>query len=452
MTPLKSRWSVIVLLLFGCWAHHSQAAPAAKTQKAAKAPKAPKVATLPSWPKAGGKVLRLRQLRKLALANNPTLRRLRRSVQVMKQREKRAGPWPDLKVGVSATNFPLDTFNPTTTGMSGIIYSVSQKFPILGRLSLKKEIARRDTEMLKALVKERANRIVFGVYRAVYALGYLRKALEIEKELYQLTGQAAAVARTRYTAGKAPQQHYLQALTRQSISRSQMATLVTKARIWQQTLRRLVGAPSHKALGRLPQQAAILPLLTAKQAAKAANKERGALERWRVAIRQAKELLSLAKVRYWPDVTVKLSVRQRFPNPMDDGAPFLSLGVSVPIPSWGNSARAGLAKEAMARHQQAHSRIKELRRLYQEQARIALLQIKLQKRQIEILTQQTIPLSMQTYRAALGQYQVDKIDFLTLLSNLRTLFQQKRQLAKLRRQQAEWLAKLHAIAGTLLSK
>lgn len=404
---------------------------------------------LPALPDYGKRSIVLKALLRHAYRHNPTLIRLRRTVRVFQQREKRAGPWPDIKVGVSGTNFPLPTFNPTTTAMSGIVYSISQRFPILGRLSLQKKLAKLDTKMMQELVREKAIWVCYHVRKAVHWLIFLRHALQVERELHQLTGQAAAVARTRYTVGKAPQQHYLQALTLQSVIRTRMVLLVAKERIWRHRLGRLLGAKGLALLGQIPKAQPSLPMLNAQQTIKTAFVSRGSIRRWKVSVRQAKQLLSLARIRYWPDVTLQLSVRQRFPNPIDQGLPFISLGIKVPIPSWGNAARHGFVREAMSRHHLARSRIRELQVQFREQTRITLTRIRQYQLQIRIAQRHTIPLAMQTYRSAMSNYQVDKVDFLTLLSNLRRLFKERLRLVRLRTIKANLTAQLHAISGNL---
>jgi outer membrane protein TolC len=59
---------------------------------------------------------------------------------------------------------------------------------------------------------------------------------------------------------------------------------------------------------------------------------------------------------------------------------------------------------------------------------------------------------LQTYRSALRQYQVNKVDFLTLLTNLQQLFREKRKLARLTMATNQQIARLHAIAGQLFPR
>ncbi len=401
---------------------------------------------LPSLPAYGTAPIQLSSLLKKVTRRNPTLARMRRLVSVFRQKEKQAGAWPDLQVGIQANNFPLPTFNPTITPMTGIQYTVSQRFPILKRLGLEKKLTRFTTAMLKEDVREKTVWIHLSVKVAVLWLAYFREALNTEKELYNVTGQAAEVARIKYSVGKATRQNYLQAWTLQSLIRNRMLTLLSQERVKRHQLARLLGSSSGLS-GQAPVLLDPAAPPTRKAIYKQASKERGIVKRWRISAKQSRTLLSFARIRYWPDVSVQLGIRQRFPNTVDKGLPFLTLGVKVALPTWGNAARYGLVKEAMARHQLAVSRLLEAQTRIRESIRIATTQMRQYDRQIVIYRRQVIPLAFQTYRSALSSYQVDRIDFLTLLTNLRTLYKEKLKLVKLRTLRAIAIARLSAIAG-----
>lgn len=403
--------------------------------------------TLPRWPQRQPQPIDLPALLTKSQKYNPTLVRLRRQVQELQQREKQAGPWPDLEIGIEGSNFPLPTFDPTQTPMSGIQYSVSQRFPILRRLHLQRKLAQLTTAMGKTWIQEQTVLVAFQVKRAVYELSYLRRSWEIQQELYQLTGQSAEVARTKYAVGQASQQNYLQAWTLQAQIRNRVQGILAQERIERYRLQQLLGGHATQGQPLAIQDPADPPtfsvLLTSALA------KRGIVQRWTLATQQAQAMMHLARVRYWPDVMLKLGIRQRFPNSMDTGNPFISLGVQVALPTWGNSARHGDIKGAMARHQVAASQLRETQEQIREQLRVQLTQVEQYNQQIRIYREQIIPLAQQTYQSALSSYQVNKLDFLTLLSNLRTLYQEKLQLDRLRTLRAVVIAQIVAISGQI---
>ena len=402
--------------------------------------------SLPKFRKYNGSIS-LRELLRTALEHNPKLLSLKKRVQVAREMEKKAGAWPDLMAGISVSNFPLNSFNPSDTPMSGIQYSLSQRFPILKRLALERKLAKLATKIAEADLREAEVWVEFSVKREVFTIWFLHRSLEILRELYNLAGQAAEVARSKYSVGRASQQNYLLAYTLQAKIRNQMVEIVAKERRTRFKLWRLVGAGLDVLKLNLPPLRDPPPPPAKKTLLDRAFDSRGAIKRWELSGRRAKVLLQFARVRYWPDVTLNIAIRQRFPNKADQGYPFFSVGVKVPIPSWGNYARHGLVKEAMARFQFANSKLYELKIQIKEQTDLILEEISQYTRQLKVYSTKILPLAEQTYRASLSSYKVDRVDFFTLLSDLRTLFRYKLEYEKLRFQRAVADSKLKAVAG-----
>ncbi len=164
--------------------------------------------------------------------HNPTLQRIRSQFAVAAARIKQAGAWPDLEIGIQANNFPLPNFRPNM--MTGIQYSIGQKFPILGRLAAQKAIAQAELHKLHFLLQENQTKIAYELREHLLALFDLRLQWHLRRELYQLTQQIAAVARTRYTASTSRKQDLLLALL-------QLAQLQQEAlQIQRQAQRRLL--------------------------------------------------------------------------------------------------------------------------------------------------------------------------------------------------------------------
>lgn len=158
-------------------------------------------------------------------------------------------------------------------------------------------------------------------------------------------------------------------------------------------------------------------------------------------------MLTLAHSSYWPDVTLQIAIRQRFENRVDDGRPFLSLGVKVPIPTGGNPARRAMAQEAIAQRQWVAGRFREWRATLKQKLASQLTQLTYLHAQIRLQSQQLLPLARQRYQAALSSYRVGKADFNTLVLTLRQLFVVRLKLALLQTRRAQTHARLSALQG-----
>ncbi len=116
---------------------------------------------------------------------------------------------------------------------------------------------------------------------------------------------------------------------------------------------------------------------------------------------------------------LRLTIQQRFENSADQGEPFLSFGIQIPLPTWGNSARQGLAEEATARFVTAQKRLRELLSDLRQQLSDTFQELRNLRQQQQLTHTQLLPLALQTYQASLASYQVGKEDFSNLLGHLK---------------------------------
>jgi Cu(I)/Ag(I) efflux system membrane protein CusA/SilA len=435
-----------------------------------------KIAAFPAMPPTLREIPDAAMLWKMVKKNNPTLKRLQQQLGVAAAKVKQAGAWPDLEIGVQASNFSLPTFEPTM--MTGIEYSVSQRFPILSRLQAQKDIAKAEIHKLQSQILEERLSLAYNLRETLLALYDLREQWRFQAEAYAITTQALAIARIRYALNKAKKQDLLQAFVLLARLRQQALLLELKAKTFHHTLQQLApytqatsssttsapsekSIPSEKLAATTPSEKSaasvffqrLLPSASLPQSVQEvlerAHRARPILRFWQIDDRQSTMLLQLARAQYWPDVMVRLSFRQRFPNSMDQGEPFLSLGIQIPLPTWGNPARQGLAEEAAARRLTAKMRIRETLSGIRKQAQDALATLQNLKQQQELYQKQLLPLAEESYKASLASYQVGQEDFLSLLQNLRVFLQNRLESLRLSIQATQTRLRLHSIAGDL---
>ncbi len=466
-----------------------------------------------------------------AMRQNPTLQRIHSQFAVASARIKQAGAWPDLEIGIQANNFPLPNFRPNM--MTGIQYSIGQKFPILGRLAAQKAIAQAEIHKIRALLQENQAKIAYEIREHLLMLLDLHLQWKLRRELYQLTQQIAAVARTRYAASTTRKQDLLLALLQLAQLRQEALQIKRKAQQRILLLQRLTQAApaSPNNLQAAPAspnnlQAAplashplpttpISPVTSASKtslsiatispvtsASKASSKQIGTdastradreppvlrrsqkdprhtqrsrwakllqlplappsdlktaweemlrtrpmLRYWHSDAMQARQLTQIAHARYWPEITLRLTFQQRFENSMDQGEPFLSFGIQIPLPTWGNVARQGLAEEATARFVTAQKRLRELLSDLRQQLTDAFQEIRNLREQQQLYQTQMLPLALQTYQASLASYQVGKEDFPNLLGHLKRYLALQLQAQRLSIALLTQDARVYAIQG-----
>lgn len=475
MKTWKASWSLIASLLVGCissslahatptsyqrssflkttsWSlwkssnSHIWKTLAKRPTKRLKQPVVPRVRPLP-LPQATTSRISSRSLLMYALKNNSTLQRMLQKVRILQSKVHRTGTWSEPKIGVQATNFPLLSMNPTQTAMSGIVYSISQRFPLSKQLALRKSIVRIDIRKVHEQIREKKTWIAFQIVRTLRRIEWFRAAWKMDAELHRWMEQIRPIVRTKYTVGKASQSELLQIDIVQSEIRLRVLRWQNQEKVSRHRLAQLVGSAkstwstlSHTTLPKRQ-------LLSVAQILQSAQKQRGILRFWKEHARQARVLLSWARARFWPDLTVQFAIRQRFKNPMDEGHPFVSLGLKIPLPSWKHSARSAWIKEAMKRHQEARLHEREQLQRIRERVNIARTQYTLYQRQIRWIQKRTLALKVQNYQTLLNQYQVERAGFQSVIRAIRGLYKEKIRVARLKMLRDVRMDQMYAASG-----
>ncbi|GAI12479.1 unnamed protein product, partial [marine sediment metagenome] len=90
-------------------------------------------------------------------------------------------------------------------------FSLSQKFPFFGKLSLKGEIARKGASVLEEQYMAVKLNIVLKVKKAFFSLFWLDRAIRISQEEKEVLERLTKIAEKKYETGEANQQDVLKA-------------------------------------------------------------------------------------------------------------------------------------------------------------------------------------------------------------------------------------------------
>ena len=140
--------------------------------------------------------------------------------------------------------------------------------------------------------------------------------------------------------------------------------------------------------------------------------------------------LDLARKNYYPDFDIRLAYGQR--NSMLDGTnrpDMVTLTVAVNLPVWRENKLAPRVAEALAKRDQAQSMYEAQRNEVAASLRqqMALAEQNLQS--ARLYQTAILPQARLTVESAMSAYQVNRVDFLTLLDSQMTVFNYEISLA-----------------------
>jgi outer membrane protein, heavy metal efflux system len=369
-----------------------------------------------------------------ALAENPDIQAARHMLVAANHRVPQARSLEDPMLAI-------DTQMPPT--MPEFAIGVSQKFPWLGKLSARADVAALDTSIARAQLAAVELSVVEEVKRGYYELHYAEEAIRITSADRKLLRDLTQIAEARYRAGAVNQQDVLRAqlevvsLDNDLIGlRQQLATAHAR-------LVRLLSVPRQTRLetvADLPAEQIPRDAESLYERAIAARPElQGAL----AAVRRERRAVDVAALEYVPDTTLTFGWMDMPPEMEND--PF-TLGVMVNLPIYRARLSAGV-REAEANAAAEARRYDSLRDQTVEQITDLFAQLESQQEMVRLFRDEIVPKADQTVRASSEAYRTGDVDFLQLVDNWRQQLRFQLALERQETQLRQTLAALERAVG-----
>ncbi|MDE2999977.1 MAG: TolC family protein [Gemmatimonadota bacterium] len=387
-----------------------------------------------------------------ALARNSGLKVLEHRLAAFEARVPLAGALEDPMLGLDLRNLPTNSFDFNSTHMSGKQLTVSQRIPLPGLLRAKEQAAEFAAGAAREVLADRTGTIVNLVKQGYYSLAFLDRAIEVTERNRALLRDLVRIAEKKYVVGRGLQQDVLKAQVSLSELRDRLIGLNTDRRLAEARLNRVLNRPMETAVSATGEVTATPFDLSAEDVRRMALAHRPLLKeightvsRW-VAAEQA------ARRSGRPELTFRLGYVQRAhvaPDPVR-GSDFLSFGVSMNLPIFNGRKRDNQIAEARANIRMVEAQKEDVSREIQFRVQEVCLEVDRHWNEAELFRSAILPQAQQSLESAMAGYQVDKVDFLTLLNNQVSLLQFEIEYYRHVIEREKELAKLEAIVGKRL--
>ncbi len=389
----------------------------------------------------------LRNLISEALLNNPGLRSIEQQLESSKLRIPQAGAWPDPSLSLNIANFPISRTDFTIEPMTQKQISLNQTIPFPGISTLKEQIASKESEISDHRVKDSKNNIVKNVSQAFYDIYLIDKSISITLKNNQILNDFITIASKKYEAGRGLQQDVLKAHVEMSKLLDKLIVLRRDRKAVTAQLNALLNRPVGTNLGPVEEQshqAVELDVLSLQQTA-AVNYHM--LMIGKAEIQRRETVSALAGKQYWPDITLDVTYGQR-----QTRRDFFSAHVTVKLPLWQSRKQDKNVEETLADLRAAEDAYEESKNTIH--AKVAVLVEKLEEtdERLKLFHEVIIPQAAQALNSAVSGYQVNKVDFLTLLNNQITLFTFELDYYRLLTEYKKSTADLDYIIGRLFTQ
>ena len=196
-------------------------------------------------PAAGQAMLRLEDLERMALANNPTLAQAEAAIRAAEGRRKQAGLWPNPIVGYEGDGLAVNDL--VRDFRIGHYLWVEQSIVGFGKLGKSKRIA--EQEKVQSISEAEAQRLrVVNAVRMLYyeALG-AQTMVDLRKRLLELTREAVGISEELFNVGQADRPDVLSTeVESQRAELDLMRAEYDLARVWR-VIAAVVNEPQLKA-------------------------------------------------------------------------------------------------------------------------------------------------------------------------------------------------------------
>lgn len=388
-----------------------------------------------------------------ALANNPELRAARENVSAFEERPSQAEALENPRLGLGILNLPVDTFRFDQEPMTQKQIAVVQRFPFPGKLGIKGDIARKELEMAREDEGEKRNALIMQVKVAYWNLLFLQKALRKTEENRDFLREFVRIAETKYSVGMGIQQDVLKAQVELSRMNDRLIALEQQTRSLVARMNTLLARPVAMKIGDLGDLDLVEKsdfAMTDAALEEIALENRPALRTLRLTIEKNELAQRFAEKSYYPDLDVGVSYGQRDDGNGAERPDFLSGTVTVTIPLWHRSKERRKVLEEQANVRKATEQYNAMKNSVLFQIQDILSEIHKYGREVDLFRTGLIPQSKSSLESALSGYQVNKVDFLTLVNNQTTLYNYEIEYYRALANYENKIAELEAAVGKRL--
>ncbi|MCT4534815.1 TolC family protein [Halodesulfovibrio sp.] len=384
----------------------------------------------------------------IAAENNGELQAAFSRWKASVQKAPQVSTLPDPQLTYSVYIVPVET----RVGPQRMSYGLTQKFPWLGKLDAKEQVALREADVLKAKADSIKTKIFRDVKVAYYELLYLQQAIQLTGEQVELLEFMEATIRSRYSAGNALYSDVLRAQVELDSARNRQLSLKDMVVPLQARVNAVVGRnidePVH-----LSNVVELRLDVEEEQLSKLLQNKNPELISFDQELARADAQVLLAEKNYYPDLTFGIKSiytdKARSGNPTQNGNDPVIASVSLNIPLWQDSRDAAV-EEGRERRLVAIQAKQGRKDVLLADLELALYRYRDAIRQITLYEESLIPKAEQSVEVILQTYQSGKVDLQEVISAENTYFELYIAQARALTDQAQRIAQLEQLVGTEL--
>jgi outer membrane protein TolC len=368
-------------------------------------------------PEASSPALTLKEVERIALAENPEIAVAARRVAIAEAHVPAAGSLDDPIAMYRGWGVPLE--KPWDYNAAQNMFSVSQTLPGAGKRGLRASVAESDVDVAKAQLEQVCLEVRVRVHKAFDDLLLAQDELRIHDQHVDIARQAIEAARIKYAVGKVSQQDILKAQVTLTGLAEHMIRFDRDADLARARLNTLLGRDPAAPLNVQGDYAVLVALPAAQTLEDQALQSRPDLVAAREAAERSHKEQALAKRAFLPDFTISAGYMLMQPSQNMRNAYMVEGSMNLP---WLNHRKHDAEiREATATATEQDAELAELRNSAFGQIQEVLVEARAAQQLAHMYHDQLRPQAEATLQASVIAYENDKTDFLDLLDSQMTV-------------------------------
>ena len=370
------------------------------------------------------------------------------AAQAARHRIRPAGSLDDPRIRADLVNLPTGEFDLSSTPMSGIQLGLAQKLPFPGLLSNRKEAARAGAAAADESVSDRRLRVRAAVEQTWARLGFAQRALDVTDENIDLLRQLSEIAAAKYRVGSGRQQDVLRAQVELTRLLDERLRRVEAIRRHEARLAGLLDLPPESRFARTDAIAEPAPVPELDPLVERLEEQSPRLRALAARIEQAERTRRATELESYPDFDLGFGWRARqkvTPDPVS-GQDFIGAGLTIRLPVNRGKWRERVA-ERSSELRRAKAAYRDERARLRDAARASYAALARADGQVVLLETGLVPQARQSLESSRSGYEVDKVDFLSLIDSQVSLLDAQLALVRAVADRRVAFASLEAVVG-----
>lgn len=323
------------------------------------------------------------------------------------------------------------------------MFSASQMFPFPGKLSLKGEMAERDSESLKNILESVKLNVIKKVRELYYDLCLAYMEIDLISNRTELFKRIEEAALARYSSGMAPQQEVLMAQTEKYMLLEREEMLRQRIESLEAMLNAVIGRDIKAPIGRPSEPIKTVFDYSMDELIRLSHETSPDLKSKEKMVSAATSRVAMAEREYYPDFTLTGTVMKRAKEFED----MWSLTMAVNIPIFYKTKQRQAVNEARSFLSEAEHELEATKIMLSSEIRDNYSMIKTAERLMELYKGGLIQKTYQDFELALVGYVTGKVEAITVINRLKALIDYETQYWRQFIEREKAIARIKAITG-----